>query len=418
MIYFFVLLSLVFSSILFDFNVSKRQFDKLYWFYLLVFILIAGLRWKVGGDSLSYERSFENEIPNLNEISFEFISTFQWEPLFVLLVSLCKTIVNEFWFFQFVHAVFVNIILFVFIKKYASKKYVALIVYAFFFYFYLDFEILRESIAIMIFVLVYPYFSKKKWLKYYMFVSIAILFHYSALILLLFPLFRNSKINGKGFLILSLIALFLIFLSSIFPIELIMLFLGDFASNKFEAYSGVGVNFVGMIYTFVVFVIFPYCIYIYNKRYQKVSLFDDLIYIYFSLSLVFILIAGLGRFLNYLAPFVIVYAANTFGLMFNNIKNSLKRILHSNENLSSNRIISRVVVLINVLVCLLFLFIPVYHKVNYYFRSTDNLIKDTHAYNVYYPYYSVFDKEMTIDREGLVDENLREAFNNALNNKK
>ena len=75
-------------------------------------------------------------------------------------------------------------------------------------------------------------------------------------------------------------------------------------------------------------------------------------------------------------------------------------------------------VLINVLVCLLFLFIPVYHKVNYYFRSTDNLIKDTHAYNVYYPYYSVFDKEMTIDREGLVDENLREAFNNALNNKK
>ncbi|MDR6846397.1 EpsG family protein [Flavobacterium granuli] len=417
MIYFFVLFSLVFSSILFDFNVSKKQFDKLYWFYLLVFILIAGLRWKVGGDSLSYERSFENEIPDLHEISFEFISTFQWEPLFVLLVSLCKTIMNEFWFFQLVHAFFLNITLFVFIKKYASKKYVALIIYSFFFYFYLDFEILRESIAIMVFVLIYPYFSKRNWLKYYTFVSIAILFHYSALVLLFFPLFRNSKINGKGILILSVIAMFLFILSSIFPIELIMLLLGDFASNKFEAYSGVGVNIVGVIYTFVVFVIFPYCIYMYNKRYAQVSLFDDLIYIYFSLSLVFIVIAGLGRFLNYLAPFVIVYVANTFDLMFNNIKKSLKRILNSNGNLSSDRIISRMVVLINVLVFSLFLFIPVYHKVKYYFRSTDNLIKGTHAYNVYYPYYSIFDKEMTIDREGLVDENLRESFNNALNNK-
>lgn len=394
MIYLFLFISLLVCVLLFDLNICKRKFDKLYGFYLIVFILLAGLRWKVGGDSISYQNSFEKDIPTLLELDFEFIKEYKWEPFFVLLLSFCKTVTKEFWFFQLIHAVFLNVVMFNFIKKYAIFKYTALVIYSLFFYFYFNFEILRESIAVMIFVLMYPLFLEKNWLKYYLIALVAIMFHFSASILLILPLFRNAKLDFKGILVLFSVTIFFFVISMIFPIQLILALLGDNALNKFDYYSNVMMNLNGTIYKFLLFVLLPYFIYKCNLKYNEDDdhLFKELIYAYFIISFAYIVISGLGRFLNYLAPFVIVYYANTFYLL-----------------LKSKELIEIRLVLISLIILL-----PVNYKLDYYFRSTDYLVKGTYAYNMWFPYSTVFDKEEKLDRETLHDEGLRESISNTL----
>lgn len=394
MIYILIFISIIFCVFLFDFNKSTGASNTVYNFYLIVFILIATLRWKVGGDSISYQNSFEEDIPNLFELDLEFIKDYKWEPFFVLVFSFCKTITKDFWFFQFIHAIFINTVFFNFIKKNTSYKYIGLTIYSLFFYFYFNFEILRESIAVAIFVLIYPFYLNKKWKKYYLFVIVAIMFHFSASILLVFPLFRNAEFNSKGVFWLFVMAIFFFVMSLIFPIQLIFALLGDNALNKFDYYSNVIMNFYGTLYKILLFIIIPYIIYRYNNKYSNNDLFKELIYAYFFVSLAYIVISGLGRFLNYFAPFVIIYYANTLQLIFR----------------------SKSIYEIKILLLAVIMFFPLNYKMSYYMRSTDYLVKGTYAYNMWFPYSTIFSKEEKLDRETLHDEGLRESLSNTLDN--
>src|SRR5690606_21188639 len=87
-------------------EILNGPFDRggyLYNVLLLVFIAVAAFRWKVGGDSIAYQETFEDLLPSGFNISEIIDSNAKFEPLFLIFMAACKAIINKFWFFQLVH---------------------------------------------------------------------------------------------------------------------------------------------------------------------------------------------------------------------------------------------------------------------------------------------------------------------------
>ena len=94
---------------------------------------------------------------------------------------------DDFVYFQLLHIIILNSCLFYFISKSTEYRFSALFFCFIYYYLYFSTEILRESLAIFVFVLNYKNYEEGNWFKYYCGVCIAILFHISAVILIVFP---------------------------------------------------------------------------------------------------------------------------------------------------------------------------------------------------------------------------------------
>jgi len=371
-IYILIALFLFILSVRYDFRIkeSKRS-TRFYNFMLVVFILVAGLRWKVGGDSITYQSVFEDYIPTLPELLSTNGFVFRWEPLFILLMSACKTITNDFLLFQIIHAVFINFVIFRFIARFTSFRFFALLIYGIFFYWYFNMEILRESIAICLFLLAYPSYQKSRWGRYYLYVFIAIFFHNSAAVLLFFPFFRNIRMDNKWIIKLSAFVVLMIAFLSYAPV-----LFGDigFLNRlfvRYELYSTFNTNVFGKIYSFTFFMFLPYLVYYFNSKYIKSGMFEDLFFNYFLVAALTILFSGFSRFINYFIPFMAVYAAMIIGCLISRYRfRQIKYIM------------------------LFLIVVPsLYHKISYYSYSTVQAYPDTRRVNAWYPYASVLDKQ-------------------------
>jgi hypothetical protein len=339
---------------------------------MIILILIAGFRWKVGGDSLGYQERFDSlvyPIYQLDKINFIKVG---WEPGYLLINSLCKTIIPEFWFFQLVHASFVNIVLFQFFKRYTPYYFTAILFYSVLYYFYFNMEILREIIPICIFVrFMYPALEEENYKKYYILNVIMIFFHNSAVILLLIPFLSKFKLNKKGFIILGFAIVMIITVFSLFPNIVNVFAITDSLSSKFIKYSKYSLSLNGMVYNFIIFAFLPYCLIKLNERYYKKLYFEKLIFPYFFIIAIYISYSGFGRFINYFGLFMLVFFVNT-----------LYMIMHV-----------KVFRKVRLIFIILFSFGPLYYKYQYYSISYDHIVKETTKFNMYYPYSSVFNKE-------------------------
>ncbi|VDH17423.1 Uncharacterised protein [Algoriella xinjiangensis] len=394
MIYFIVITYLIVLSISFDFLRVKGPKKFFYYFTLIIFILVAGLRWKVGGDSLIYQLRFETLIYPLNQFSKINFLELGWEPGYLLLNSIAKTIIPEFWFFQLIQAIFVNVILFDFFKKHTPYLFTSLALYAFFYYFYFNMEILREIIPICVFVKwMYPALEKGNYKKYYIINFIMLFFHTSSFILFLFPLFSTFKLNRKGFIFLGSLTLLFIIIFSVYPNVLSFLAFTDRIANKIDIYTKYDLSLNGMIYLFIVFGLFPYSLFSLNKKYYKKVVFEELIYPYFFIVAIYISYSGFARFMNYFGPFMIVYLVNTIYLV--NHINKFRKI--------------------KFLYSFILILIPIIYKTQYYMADTSQYYKNTNKLNLWMPYSSIFNKEDVFQQREII---FIESMNNSNNNSK
>lgn len=379
MIYLVVFIYLLVFVVKFDINKKVDGANFTYNLLLVVFIAIAGLRYKVGGDTLVYHDIF-NDVPFLsNLISYDFDET-RYDPLWIVLSSISKTIINDFAFFQIIHATIVNVIIFRFIKQNTVNRFTAVFFYYCGAYLYFNMEIMRESLAICVFLLGYQNFKEKKWIQFYIYALVAYFFHSSAMILFLFPLFQKLKFNSKGILII-IISLFLsTYLEPLIELGLFALKI----SEKFALYStGTGLNIFGVIYGVFLYCIIPYFFIYFNKTicstYNK---YENLIYAYFFLTLLSFAVPGFYRFLNYILIFELIFLADFFINILEKEKDLLK---------------------IKILFVAFFLTIIAIPKIQYYLVDTSAWSKDTHKYNLYYPYSSIFTKEEYFYRQDIYD---------------
>ena len=113
---------------------GKSNMTKLvpYMILLIFVILISGLRYRVGIDTLNYMEVY-NSLPSANNISdiFDSEGNYSMRPLFLLLVVISKLFSNDFWVCQLLHAIILNSCVFYFLYKESKYPFFCVAMYLF-----------------------------------------------------------------------------------------------------------------------------------------------------------------------------------------------------------------------------------------------------------------------------------------------
>ena len=358
MIYLVLIFLFLLFSVLFDYK-NLQLPSNLFWggsFLILVFLM--SFRYKLGGDTFNYMRDFAS-FPYFSELTIESFSGLKYAPLWIISFSFLKSIVNSFVFFQFVHAVFINGVIFWFINKYSRYRFSCVLFYFLYYYLYFNTEILRESVAICLFLLAVPSFLNNNWKRYYLIAVIAVLFHYSASILLLFPLLKNLRTNWLYYVI-SIIVLYVLS-------QIVLSFLPPIFSEIYNLYVVFEPNLGGYIYTTFCFILFPAAVlYIQRTYIDPKYIFHSFVFVFFLISVYTYFSPSIAlRFFNYLIPLASIVFINLFGDLFE------KKIAAS---------------------LLMALFIPLIllFKSQEYFKDTSGVMVGTKFHLRWYPYTHVF----------------------------
>lgn len=200
-IYLIVLILLLYLSVRYD--IYEYTSGKELWFntMLIIFILIAGLRWRVGIDTTRYLYTFYYLRPKLEDFSFADypIGT---DPLWGLLNSAVKSFFGRFYVVQLLHAAFVNILIFKYIKRHSKYVFICLFFYAFTEYLNFNMEVMRASMSIVVCLYANDYFQERRWINGFGLLFVALLFHAQTILLFTMPFLLFMRFNKVGIIML------------------------------------------------------------------------------------------------------------------------------------------------------------------------------------------------------------------------
>lgn len=382
MIYSIVVFFIFLGIIRFDICRYKRGRNNYYWFIIIILIFLSGFAYRLGGDGYVYYREYENyvDIFHFNENYYNRYSNIRL-PGWMILSSITKSIIHDYWFFKLIHAFIVNGLFAYGLFKCTKYIYTALLFYFVLVYFNFNFQVLRESLAISIFMYSLPFFFTKKWFKYYLCCLLSLTFHESCIFTFTLPLFslwdKSKRIKLIYFFILVIMLLSANnirgYLFHITP-ELGVL------TDRFSTYSQVfneDYTF-SSFWNFVLNVVIPLFIVYYLERRGELIKYRYLIVastFTYTLSL-FIPIAY--RFLNYFLIF-----------------NYLAIILFVDKIVCRGYKLHPLLFLMCCSVYILF-------KARMYMLPYGST--NVASYHQYYPYASIFDKSIDHDREVILKE--------------
>ena len=382
MIYLFLFILLLIPVIRFD--LMQIEKGKSLWLFLcwIALVLVAGLRYRVGGDTLIYMIWFDT-YPTWDDLSYFNFEEAKFNPLWYIFNAFTKSIVDDFAFFQIVHALIVNSVFFYFFKKYTPYYFSAIFIYGCVYYLYFNFEILREIMGVCILMLTYPLLENKKYIPYFILCITAVCFHYSAGIMLLIPLFYMFfKKESIVWTILGCACIFaLMSVVNVVPLLLSVFYDGQLAvlaENYFESEISLG----GMLYQMLL--CFPTLLLLYihqknqldtNHGFGRLLMFSAYIY---TCSM---FINGFWRLSNYFTPFFIVYFINTFYELY--------------EFRYQRQVTSA---LMGVAITV-FSFTSFY----YYYKDMSDFMPNARFYHIFHPYHSILSPEVDEFRERFID---------------
>lgn len=284
MVYIVVTLILVFGAVFFDRQTSAKGSKIWYIVEWIAIVLLAGLRYRVGGDTLSYHDDFQT-FPTLSQLTSEDF-TKKYNFLWVIFESWCKTTVDDFAFLQIVHAIIFNSILFWFVKKHSSRPFSVILYFSLLFFFRYNTETIRASLSVAMFLLSYDYLINKKYIYYFCFCALAYGFHNEGLIMFIFPivhLLKKIKISiasVTAIILVSIGAMFIDFL----PLMSNILSSSERVSENFRFYAenatyGSGVSLLGYMKVFVLGFLWIFLLWVLKgNHYRELRTFVVLFY--------------------------------------------------------------------------------------------------------------------------------------------
>ncbi|MXO05999.1 EpsG family protein [Flavobacterium sp. HBTb2-11-1] len=276
--------------------------------YLYLTCLI-GFRYMVGGDSFVY-MSYFNSISNngMFDISWDGDGDGGFQPFFAFLFSFAKTIYPSFIFFQILHILIINTCLFYFISQRSEYRFSVLFLFLLMFYINFTVEILRESLAVMVFLFNYKNLENNKWLKYYIGVFIAVMFHLSAIFLIFLPFLKFLKLNITYIIVLFIALLALNQLNYLFVffenVEKI--------NKKVNDYSEASYGWKSTVLFFVTRTLIPVGLLLWAKTKFNIAIkYEFLICVFGILGICSIFNTIIfTRFTNYIMPFYCIVLAD------------------------------------------------------------------------------------------------------------
>jgi hypothetical protein len=301
MLFYLTIILFLFVGV-FIFDINKQSENKSFFIFICFFLLVlmSSVRYRVGGDSLSYEEYYD-QMPELNTyIEYLDFNPLAYQPIWLLLVAFCRTVSNEYYLFQIVHALIFNLSLYFFIQKYTPYIFsTLLLMFCSLMYFYYSFEIQRESLALAVFFFNIENLEKKRWFRYYILALISFLFHISAVFLFILPFMRKVELTKKMIFGLFFFAIVLFFLKGIIFSLITPFLILEAMKNKAEVYSEMTFSLTGFLAFFSVRVLLlmPFLLY---RLSLKVKQFAWLDFSFLFLSILSQYFVGFERLLNYL----------------------------------------------------------------------------------------------------------------------
>lgn len=327
MIYIYILILLVVLSFYFDYKNNRTGYNKWMNVCFIILVLLAALRNRVGGDSINYQVKFE-EWPNLIELmSYKFDLADQSQPLWFLLNSVLKTIVDDFVILQFFHAIVFNVLLFRFINRTTEKRFTVLLFAYCIVWWNFNFEVLRESLCIAIYLNSLLFLKNGRVYSYFCINIPCFFIHYYSFVMILLTLFIYY-INKKTLLILVfLMSSFFMLFKNDTLIDYLMNLSMSISSETAETlvsedmlekaeeyldgdmYGATSLNIFGVFFQFIG-MIFPFIVTYYMRYITGKVFFEKLLWLYLLLFIIKANFPIFSRFENYLLILLIVETVN------------------------------------------------------------------------------------------------------------
>lgn len=188
----YIYLALAILALYFE---TPRERPKYYirvWnFVYFSLALLAAFSYKVGPDTQSYMDDFF-AYPSLSNLSANVFLYTRSQPLYVLTCSLCKTIYNDFILLQLLQIFLIYHSLFLLLKRLDLRKFWVLFLFLGYCYFAL-LSARRESLGLAFCLYAMLFFMKRKWIQYYLLVTVGFLFHSGMILFLVFPFISLFK---------------------------------------------------------------------------------------------------------------------------------------------------------------------------------------------------------------------------------
>lgn len=340
------------------FHVNKKMLT--FNFFMCISFLfpffVAGLRYDVGTDYMGY---LEKYIPHVMYGQYSYITL---EPLFEILIKFSNLLGSYQWLFVFTHFL---ILYFVYkhIKKVSPNVVLSVSLIVLTGFFNTSLNIMRQSIAIAIFLYAITFIHERKLLKYAIAITIASLFHTSALIFFILYFLGVEKFSIKRKLIYTIG--FLMLRALLDPIRIILISITqkfNFYNSYFgSVYDDTGNNYMYLLLNLFVcfFAIFIEKAYKFNDDNEK-QLFN----LFFSIQFI-----ALG--LSVVAP--IIPNANRVIMMFSSIQITYIPLLLSKIKSGKLRLLF--------IILFMLIYLGIFYKMYYYGNSGET-----------FPYKSIFSK--------------------------
>lgn len=374
MVYIIVLIVFLYGSL----HYNQQNVDKnnkfLYLEYILI-VLVMGLRYKVGGDSLNYFLSFQSW-PTLLEISNYQFDTSKYSFGWILFSALCKAIYDDFVTLQLAESAIVNAAFFYFFKKNTDKYFIAILLYAIMFLFTFNTEIMRAAMSVSIFLFSFELFKKKKWIKYYILCFVAFSFHSEAIVMFLLPVcypLSKIKISIINLLLILIISIATVSIFNFIPRLANLISVSNQMSMIFAIYSQETIESNMNGYIAQIFFIVPWFYFLWLSRKEKQVYWRGfvILYIFFTFQQLRYMVF-MNRACDMLYPFLIIA-----------IVDSLRSIKYT-KGLSVR------------MWCYISIFVVVFLRI-YNYMGNDH-------WKLFIPYSSVISPTENIERENLLYE--------------
>lgn len=280
-------------------GISNTYLQCVFSGFLLLFFY--GLRGFIFTDWVTYYDCFQNAPTIWNGVAIvkKFLTHSNyssWEKGFLLANVISKSIVNSWYFFQFVSYLFDFCVVYTFLKTTVPKHIVlGLCFYYIFGSHVIEINLLRNSKSIMLFICSLKYIRERKPIPFFLINLLASLFHATAVIYLPLYFILNKKFNKKTLFVIwiigNLIYLLQISWSSVLVSKIAELIGGRLAgqavyylaSKHFSVSNGLTIGYIER--TFTAALVFKY----YNRLERKNEniILVNCIFIYFFIYLYF-----------------------------------------------------------------------------------------------------------------------------------
>lgn len=397
MIYIVVFFLMFFCVYAYDYRKHTRFYDVSYWGFFLILVLIAGLRYRIGTDSIAYENVYE-EMPTLLELASFKYDSIRYEPGYVIFASIPRSISSDFTLFQIFHAFVVNLVIFWFIKSNTKHRFLALSFYFIVLYLNLNTQVLREALAVSVFLLAWPFLRDGRWGWYYCLSVLATSFHTSAFFILLLPLAclpgirQCFKLGWRTLFICVVLFAIGFVVQSKFQDFFTFLSVTERMSDRANLYAntkdgGTVLNPVGALFLFLQYCLYP-LVALFFMRFKIKQTGDKesqrhferwqilvMTGIYFSILSIPIFI--MGRYFNYFGMFQLVLVASWIST----------RMYYKNKIFKLKPVYLLILVLA---------FYALFFKAYFSPANKSGTLK---GYMIYMPYKSRLNPEMDVNRE-------------------